>query len=207
MRGIMPQTRLWWGKMSTGVVRRVAISSPPPARLIREFLQPREREVGPRDPPSHAWERAGYPTLRRFAGGEASDPDPRQAATVKAARAWEWEALSGPPCSFQRRLLPPSAQTKTPADGGGCQGRRSRRAKRGEPLQTACRSAVGWVATGGGGGRRERRRGRRVVVEVVGHGRERRHQGRKLAAVVSGHDGVDVDVPGQVDLAGDERRG
>lgn len=28
-----------------------------------------------------------------------------------------------------------------------------------------------------------------------------------LAAVVSGHDGVDVDVPGQVDLAGDERRG
>src|ERR1700680_1310027 len=160
MRGIMPQTRLWWGKMSTGVVRRVAILSTPPARPIREFLQPREREVGPRDPPSHAWERAGYPTLRRFAGGEASDPAPRQAATVKAARAWEWEALSGPPCSFQRRLLPPSAQTKTTADGGGCQGRRSRRAERGGPLQTACRPAGGWGATGGVGGRREPRRGR-----------------------------------------------
>ena len=48
---------------------------------------------------------------------------------------------------------------------------------------------------------------RRRAVEVAGDGREHRQQARQVAGVASGDLGVDIDVPGEVDLAGDERRG
>jgi hypothetical protein len=81
--------------------------------------------------PAYLWlADPGAPAIRRRGGKR---PRSKASCDGESCQGTGVGSSERPPCSFQRRLLPPSAQTKTTADGGGCQGRRSRRAERGQP--------------------------------------------------------------------------